>query len=162
MSTATVTQAPIRLTVAAAGIAAVASLVVTLAGLPVWALFVGWVAWLLRPASVAQGLRSMACAAAGLLLAIAAQASIGLLAPVVGPLAIALTVFAVGVIVVGLRTHDVFGNPSAWFLGLVSSFALHADNAVDGLVTLVPAMAVGAVAGFVGQRVNHLRIIGGS
>ncbi|MEU0879499.1 DUF1097 family protein [Lentzea sp. NPDC005914] len=119
-----------------------ASFAVTLGGLPVWALFVGWVTWLL--------------------LAIAAQASIGLLAPVVGPVAIPITVFAVGVIVVGLRAHSVFGNPSAWFLGLVSSFALHAENAAEGLFTLVPAMAVGAVAAVVSKRVNDLRVIGGS
>ncbi|MFS8099716.1 DUF1097 domain-containing protein [Lentzea alba] len=159
MSPTVKTAAPVRITIAAACVAAVASFAVALGGLPVWALFVGWVAWLLRPGS---GLRSLACVGAGLVLAIAAQSSIGLLSPLVGVVAIPLTVFAVGVIVVGLRSHSVLGNPSAWFLGLVSSFALHAENAVEGFVTLVPAMAVGAVAAVVSKRVNDLRIIGGS
>lgn len=63
--------------------------------------------------------------------------------------------FGVGVLVVGLRATPVLGNPPAWFLGLVSSFALHAPSPVDGLATLVPAMAIGAAAAFLCQRVHH-------
>jgi hypothetical protein len=66
------------------------------------------------------------------------------------------------VLVVGLRTNSVLGNPSARFLGLVTSFALHADNVVEGLVTLVSAMATGAVAAVFCQRVNDLRTHHGS
>jgi hypothetical protein len=138
----------------AGAVAATASFLALTTQLPVWAMFVGWVAWFLRPTSVRDSVSSIACLWAGLVLAVGAQAAIGALAPALGAAAFPLVVFFVAMFVVGLQGVPVFGNPLGWFLGLISSFALHAPDAFPGLFTLVGATAIGAVAGFAGQRIQ--------
>ncbi|XKK61420.1 DUF1097 domain-containing protein [Streptomyces sp. ARC32] len=136
----------VRFTLISAVTAAVAAFLVAAAGLPPWAMFVGWVTWFLRPTAVRQGAHSVACLWAGMALGMAAQFLIGLLAPTVGPAALPVTVVVVASIVVGLRSTPVLDTPLAWFLGLISTFALHADEPLSGLLALAAASAVGAAA----------------
>ncbi|MEG3629633.1 DUF1097 domain-containing protein [Streptomyces poriticola] len=136
----------IGFTLIAAAVASVAVFLVALAGLPPWAMFVGWVTWFTRPASVRQGAYSVVCLWCGLALAVAAQLSIASLAPVVGQAALPITVFAVATLVVGLRSAPVLDNPVAWFLGLIGSFALHASDRLEGTIVLVEATGIGAAA----------------
>lgn len=146
---------PVRFTLIAAVVASTAAFLVVLAELPIWAMFVGWVTWFLRPTSIRDGLSSIACLWAGLLLAIAAHLAIGALVPVVGPVAFPITVFGVAVLVVGLHRMPVLGNPLAWFLGLISSFALHAPEPVRGVLVLAAATAIGAGAALLCQRLQR-------
>nr|WP_221380267.1 DUF1097 domain-containing protein [Actinoplanes polyasparticus] len=145
----------IRFTVIAGVVAAAAAFLSQLAGLPAWAMFIGWVAWFTRPASTRQGVYSIISLWAGVLLATAGTFIVAWLSPVVGAVALPISVFLLALVAVGLRATTILGNTLTWFLGLIAFFALHPDNPLTGILTLVAAGAIGAVAGFTSQRLQH-------
>ncbi|GAA3967746.1 hypothetical protein GCM10023085_57730 [Actinomadura viridis] len=119
-----------------------------------WAMFAGWVAWFTRPQSLTQGVHAVVCLWLGLVLAVLGRLSVEALVPTAGHAALPLTVFVLAVVVVGLRTAPVVNNMLAWFLGLIAFFAAHPEEIPTGLLALVAATAIGAIAGFVCQRLQ--------
>lgn len=145
----------VRFTLVAAVVAAGAALLSEALGLHAWAMFVGWIAWFTRPTSATLGLHSMVSLWAGLLLAVAGHVIVAVLAPAIGPAALPVAVFVLACVAVGMRTTPVLDNMLAWFLGLVAFFALHPDNVLTGVLTLVAASAIGAGAGYACQRLHR-------
>lgn len=145
----------IRFTLIAGVIAAIAAFLSEAFGLHAWAMFVGWVAWFTRPASPTLGLQSMVSLWAGMLLATGGHFIVAFLTPAIGAAALPAAVFVLACVAVGMRTTPVLNNMLAWFLGLIAFFALHADDVLTGLLTLIAASIIGAAAGYACQRLQQ-------
>lgn len=103
---------------AAAGVvAAAAAHVSTFAAVPVWAMFMGWIAWFTRGHSARDGLINWICLALGIGIGFGATALLGLLAPVLGNFALPFVVFAVALLVVSTRILPALSNIPGYFLG---------------------------------------------
>jgi hypothetical protein len=145
------------LTAAAAVVAAAAAGASNSAGVPVWAMFVGWVAFYTRGVTARDGLFNYLCSVLGVAIGMAAAAGIGLLAPVLGTAALPTVVLVVAAAVVSMRQVPGINNILCYFLGLISFFALHQKPSLTGLATLAGAMALGSTAAWLAQTVQ-LRI----
>lgn len=142
-------------TVIAGIVAAVAAFGSVVLSLEPWAMFAGWVAWFTRPTSTTQGVYATICLWLGMVLAVLGTLSVETFSPVVGPAALPLTVFVLAIVAVGLRTTPVLNNMLAWFVGLVTFFAAEPESFFTGLLALVAATAIGALAGYVCQALQR-------
>ncbi|MEO3748185.1 DUF1097 domain-containing protein [Plantactinospora sp. B5E13] len=145
----------VRFTLVAAVIAAAAAFLTEAVGLHAWAMFVGWVAWFTRPTSALHGVHAVISLWAGMLLAVVGHLIVALLSPSIGVAALPVAVFVLACVAVGMRTTPVLNNMLAWFVGLVAFFALHPDDVLTGLLTLIAASGVGAGAGYTCQRLQR-------
>lgn len=133
-------------TLAAALTAATAATASASLGWPVWAMFVGWVAFFTRGHTAKDALSSYLCLAGGLAIGTIAAASVGVLLPLIGPVAFGAVVFIVAVIVVSLRAVPPINNIPAYFLGLITWFAAHAEPTPMAWLSLAAVTALGAFA----------------
>lgn len=121
--------------------------------LPVWAMFVGWIAFFTRGLTTRSAFENLGCVWLGLCMGVLAAISISQLAPQLGlGLALPTVVFAVALIVVSLRGLPVLNNLLAYFLGLVAWFAGHLEPSLGGLVLLASASAIGSLAGWIAHN----------
>lgn len=158
MSTAIKKQSPamyIAFSVTAAATAAAASASSLVFALPVWAMFVGWVAFFTRGLTARDGAINLACVCIGAAMGIVAAVAIGMLQPALGILALPTVVFVVATVVVSLRAVPVFNNVLAFFLGLIAYFAAHMEPTLNTLVHLGSASALGTVAGWVSMKLQQ-------
>ncbi|MBE1527830.1 hypothetical protein GGC65_002286 [Sphingopyxis sp. OAS728] len=140
---------------AAAGVvAAAAAHVSTLAAVPVWAMFMGWIAWFTRGHSARDGLINWICLALGIGIGFGATALLGLLAPALGVFALPFVVFAVAILVVSARILPALSNIPSYFLGVVSVFAAHAAPTLAAFAELGGASAVGSLAAWLASAVQ--------
>lgn len=114
------------------------------AAIPVWAMFVGWVAYFTRGHSGRDGVINYLCVAAGIALGLGATAALGLLGPVLGGFALPVVVFMVAVLVVSFRALPALNNIPSYFLGLISVFAAHAPPTLEAFAELGGASALGS------------------
>lgn len=134
-----------------ASLAASASLALSL---PVWAMFVGWIAFFSRGMTARSAFENLGCVWLGLCIGVLAALSISRLAPSLGfSLALPTVVFAVALVVVSLRGLPILNNLLAYFLGLVAWFAGHLEPSLEGLVLLASASAIGSLAGWISHNV---------
>lgn len=144
-------------TAAAAITAAAAAWASTGFGLPVWAMFVGWVAYYSRGHSARDGALNLICLLAGLAIGLLASVAIGALMPRLGTFSVAVVVFAVAMIVVSLRALPWANNIPAYFLGLIAWFAHHAQPTLEAYAELGSAGALGSFAAwFAGSAQKRL------
>lgn len=136
----------------AAALAAGASLTLTL---PVWAMFIGWVAFFTRGVNVRDGLINLGCVLLGITFGILAALAIGVLKSTFGVFTLSVVVFAVAMIVVSLRAVPVLNNLLCYFLGLISYFASHRDPSPESLLELGGAAALGSFAGWASHALQH-------
>jgi hypothetical protein len=134
------------LTLAAALTAATAATAAATVGLPVWAMFVGWVAFFTRGHSAKDALYSYLCLASGLGIGTIAAVGVGALLPLIGPAAFGVVVFAVAMLVVSLRAASPMNNIPAYFLGLITWFAAHAKPTPRAWLSLAAVAALGIFA----------------
>ena len=134
------------LTLAAALTAATAATASATLGWPVWAMFVGWVAFFTRGHSAKDALYSYLCLITGLGIGTIAAASVGALLPLIGPAAFGVVVFAVAMLVVSLRAVPPMNNVPAYFLGLITWFAAHAKPTPMAWLGLAAVAALGIFA----------------
>ncbi|MDF0733090.1 DUF1097 domain-containing protein [Pseudomonas entomophila] len=147
-------RAYLAITLVAAVTAALASASALALGVPVWAMFIGWIAFFSRGLTTRSTLENLGCVWLGLTLGAVAASVIGLLAPTLGPLlAVPLVVFTVAVLVVGLRGLPVLNNLLGYFLGLVAWFAAHLEPSLESLAHLAGAGTLGSAAGWVSHHV---------
>lgn len=121
---------------------------------PVWAMFVGWIAFFTRGLNLKQGAINLACVLIGVLLAIAAVQAMPLLGAHLGPYAISALVFGVTVIVLSLARAPVFNNLLGFFLGLVAYFASHQPPSMATFGMLALASTTGAIAAFLAHALQ--------
>lgn len=127
-------------------VAAAAAHLSTLAAIPVWAMFMGWVAYFTRGHSARDGLINYLCMALGLLVGFGAVIALGLLGPALGAFALPIVVFGVAVLVVSLRALPALSNIPSTFLGVISVFAAHAAPTLEAFAELGGASAIGSFA----------------
>lgn len=140
-------------TLIAAATAAAASAASLALGLPVWAMFIGWIAFFTRGLSTRSAFENISCVALGLIIGACAALSIPVLAAMVGPgAALPLVVFVVALLVVSLRGIPVMNNLLGYFLGLVAWFAAHMEPSFDSLAMLLIASSIGTLAGWVSHN----------
>ncbi|KAB7767081.1 DUF1097 domain-containing protein [Xanthomonas maliensis] len=141
------------------GESAVASSAATLSALalevPVWAMFVGWIAFFTRGLTLRQGAINLACVLIGLGLGIGAAHALTALGPHLGAYAISAVVFAITVIALSLAKVPVFDNLLGFFLGLVAYFASHLPPTLPSFAQLALAAAVGTIAALLAHGLQH-------
>lgn len=146
----------LAISAAIAATAAVATFLSVSSGLPLWAMFIGWVAFFTRPATVREILRSFSCIALGLLLGGVAAMALGRLGPVLGHASIVVVVFLVALIVVSLRSVPFVNNVLCYFIGLTAFFAAHSASEAPSIEKLAGASALGLLAGWGAHTLQHL------
>ncbi|GAB3389995.1 DUF1097 domain-containing protein [Azotobacter armeniacus] len=135
-----------------AALAAGASAALTL---PVWAMFVGFVAFFSRGPSSRDGAINLACVWLGHALGIGSALTLGVLAPSLGVFALPIAVFIVTMIVVSLRALPWLNNILGYFLGVITFFAAHLEPSLETLVQLGGATGLGAMAGWISYQLQH-------
>ncbi|SEF27002.1 DUF1097 domain-containing protein [Variovorax sp. NFACC27] len=142
-------------TLAAAVVAAAASALALVLELPVWAMFVGWVAFYTRGVTARDGVFNLVCVGLGVLIGKAAALAIGALGPVVGAMALPLVVLVVALVVVSLRGVPRLNNLLCYFLGLIAFFAIHQPPSLSLFGTLAGAAALGSVAAWTAHALQR-------
>jgi hypothetical protein len=142
-------------TAAAAVVAAAASAVAMALELPVWAMFVGWVAFYTRGATARDGVFNLICVSLGVLIGKGAAVAIGALAPIVGAAALPLVVLVVALVVVSMRSLPRINNLQCYFLGLIAFFAIHRPPSLSLFATLAGAAALGSAAAWAAHALQR-------
>lgn len=140
-------------TVIAAVAAATAAAISMTFALPVWAMFIGWIAFYTKGLSAKASIENLGCVGMGLVFGLCAALALSSLAPVIGlNLALPTVVFVTALMVVSLRGLLFMNNLLCYFLGLVSWFAAHLDPSPVSLLMLFSASAIGVSAGLVSHH----------
>lgn len=139
---------------AAAFVAASAAYLGLLAGLPVWAMFMGWIVFSSRGGSARDGASNFACFAIGLVIGVEAMAAVAALTPAAGSAALPLVVLVVTTIVGSLRGVPALNNLLAYFLGLTTVFAAQSEPTFAANAGLGAAGALGVLAGWLASLIQ--------
>lgn len=142
-------------TAAAAATAALAAGSSLLLSLPVWAMFVGWVAFFSRGLTLRDGLVNLGCVLMGIVFGMGAALSIGALSPTFGLFALPIVVFVVAMVVVSLRATRTMNNIVAYFLGLIAYFAAHLAPSLESFLELGGAASLGSFAGWLSHAIQR-------
>lgn len=130
----------------AATVAALAAFASVTLGLPLWAMFIGWVAYFTRGLSARDGAINLACVVFGIAFGMAGALFLKELGPALGAAALPLLVFVIAAVVVSLRAAPLFNNLLSYFLGLISYFAAHMAPNLETLGELGAVATIGSVA----------------
>lgn len=144
----------VGITLVAAVVAASAATASAGLGWPVWAMFIGWVAFFTGGHSVKGAIISYVCLAIGISFGNFAAIGVGTLMPLIGYLAYGAVVFLVAIVVVSLRVVPVFNNVPAYFLGLIAFFAAHLPPGIVAFGELAGVSALGATAALVAHSLQ--------
>jgi len=146
------------LTTLIAAVTASAAAALSLAvGLPVWAMFVGWIAFYTRGLTTRSTFENLGCVGLGLAIGLLASLALPRVAAMTGPgIALPIVVFVVAFQVVSLRGLPAMNNLLAYFLGLVAWFAAHLEPSIASLAHLFSATAIGSAAGWIAHRLPAL------
>lgn len=142
-------------TAVAAATAALAAGSSLLLSLPVWAMFVGWVAFFSRGLTLRDGLVNLGCVLMGIVFGMGAALSIGALSPTFGLFALPIVVFVVAMVVVSLRATRTMNNIVAYFLGLIAYFAAHLAPSLESFFELGGAASLGSFAGWLSHTIQR-------
>jgi hypothetical protein len=142
-------------TATAATVAAVAAGVSSALALPVWAMFVGWVAFFTRGLNARDGVLNAICVALGVFVGMCAAIGLGVLGPLIGAMALPVVVFTVAMVVVSLRTVPLVNNILCYFLGLIGYFASHMTPSLATFVELGSAGALGSFAAWTAHSLQR-------
>lgn len=142
------------LTLIAALVASTAATMSAGQGWPVWAMFIGWVAFFTGEHSLKGAICSYACVAIGIAFGNFAGMGVGALMPLIDYLAFGVVVFVVAVVVVSLRAVPLLNNVVAYFLGLISFFAAHLPPGLLAFGELATVAGLGSGAAFIAQTLQ--------
>lgn len=145
----------IALTLIAAAIAASAATAAAGIGWPVWAMFIGWVAFFTGDHTAKGALRSYLCVAIGIAFGTIAALSVGTLIPMISHFAFGVVVFFVAIVVVSLRAAPLLNNIPAYFLGLIAFFAAHVPPSLLAFGELAAVSGLGAFAALIAHRLQN-------
>lgn len=133
---------------------------VLLLDLPIWAVFIGWIAFFTRGITATNGAINLVCVLAGLGIGIAAATANIYLEPHLGRFTVTLTVLAVTFVVLTFQALPTFNNLLGFFLGLVCYFASGLPPTFESYLALAVATALGILAGLLASLVK-VRFTGG-
>lgn len=135
-------------TAVSAGITGCAALIAVGAGLEVWIMLLGLLAYSSRGASTRDGAANYLCLLLGLVLGMVAETATEALEPRLGGLATPVVVAMTTCVILPLRHAPVINNPTCFFLGLTAVIASGAIPGVSAYVLLAATSAIGAIAGW--------------
>ncbi|GAA0404757.1 hypothetical protein GCM10009133_11730 [Cocleimonas flava] len=141
-------------TAIAALTAAIAAGSCLLLNLPVWAMFIGWVAFFTKIGNLNTALINLGCIILGIVFGMLAGLGIYAITPTLGSFALPVMVFTVGMVVISLRSLPIFNNLMCYFLGLISFFASHLTPSIDTFTLLVSAASIGIFSGFISLKLQ--------
>jgi hypothetical protein len=141
----------VAFTALAAVTAALAAHTSVALAIPIWAMFIGWVAYFTRGHSFKDGMINLACVVLGIGFGVIAALAIAVLMPRVGSFSFAIVVFCTASIVVSLRAAPMLNNVLAYFLGLIGFFAAHVEPTLMAFAELSAASALGAFSAWLSQ-----------
>ncbi|VVN71667.1 DUF1097 domain-containing protein [Pseudomonas fluorescens] len=121
---------------------------------PVWAMFIGWIAFFTRGITTRDWAINMICVFIGLVIGIVAGLAGAALEPALGTWSITPVVLMVTMVVLCLQVLPVINNVLAFFLGLVCFFASQLPPTLDTFVELGTASALGVTAGLMASLVK--------
>lgn len=132
-------------------ISAVAAITATVSALvlnvPVWATFIGWIAFFTRGMTARAAVVNLACVLIGLGMGIASGAASQLLTPYIGPMTITVVVLIATFILLSVALLPEINNVLGYFLGLVCYFASNLPPTFSSWVELSSAVALGVLGG---------------
>lgn len=144
----------ISLSAVAASLAACSAMLVSGLNAPVWAMFIGLVAYFTGKHSFTGALSTYACLLLGLVLANFAAMAIASLVPNIGFLAFGPVVFVVAMLVVSMRGAPWLNNVPVYFLGLISFFAAHVAPGIASTLPLSAVILAGVVTAYLTHKVQ--------
>ncbi|MEP1384309.1 MAG: DUF1097 domain-containing protein [Paraglaciecola sp.] len=142
-------------TAIAATVAAIAAATSTALQLPVWAMFIGWVAFFTHGLNVRHTITNLICVWLGIAIGMAAGAALSTIGPTFGAGALPFVVFVVAMVVVSLRNLPKINNLLCYFLGLVSFFASHYTPSIENFSVLAGAATIGSIAGLTSLLIQN-------
>lgn len=128
-------------------IAAIAAATSAALQLPIWAMFIGWIAFFTQGLNVRHTITNLICVWLGITIGMVAGMALNIIEPILGAGALPFVVFIVTMLVVSLRSVPKIGNLLCYFLGLVSFFASHYAPSMDNFFMLAGAASIGAFDG---------------
>ncbi len=134
-----------------ASIAATISLLIL--DVPIWATFLGWIAFFTRGITPRDGMINLACVLSGLAIGIAAALVAGVVTPYLGELTLPLIVLAATFVILSMRLLPTINNLLACFLGLVCFFASTLPPQFASFIELSAALSLGVLAGLLASLV---------
>ena len=140
---------------AAALTAAIAAGTSAVLDVPVWAMFIGWVAFFTKGLNARAGLENLACVWLGIGIGMVAALSLKLLGPTLGAMTLPVVVFVVAMVVVSLRSAPGINNLLGYFLGLIAFFAAHLVPSTHSFLILAGATAIGSTAAFISLKLQQ-------
>jgi hypothetical protein len=141
-------------TLTAASLACIGSMIALFFSLPVWTMFIGWIAFFSKGLNIRSAIENLGCLWIGFILGSIASIVIHLLTPLFGILvALPATVFAIALVVVSLRGLPILNNLVCYFLGLVTWFAAHLEPQISNLMLLASSATIGTTAGYIAHRI---------
>lgn len=143
------------LTLIAAVVASLAATASAGLGWPVWAMFIGWVAFFTGQHSIRGALFSYVCVAIGIAFGNIAALAVGSLLPILDFLAFGAVVFVVAIVVVTLRAAPPINNIPAYFLGLIAFFAAHLPPSIPAFLELAAVSALGSAAALIAHTLQR-------
>jgi len=142
-------------TLITATIAATAAAATLMISLPVWAMFIGWIAFFTRGLSGRSAVENLGCVGIGMCIGVVASLVIQQLGTLVGQsVALPIVVFLVALLVVALRGLPMMNNLLGYFLGLVAWFAAHLAPSAENLLQLFSASTIGSIAGWIAYQLS--------
>ena len=139
----------------AAGVAALASSACVALDLPIWAMFIGWVAYYTRGANARDGVWNFVCVLGGIAIGIGTALALGVLGPMLGTWAPPLAVLILAMAVVSLRGLPQVNNLLCYFLGLIALFASNREPSPATLLALGTAVAIGSLGAWLSHSLQH-------
>lgn len=139
----------------AALIAAIAATISAYFSMPPWVMFIGWVAYFTNPGTIKGTISSALCTCLGVLLGIIAASCVKLLIVKAGVMAFAIVVFFVAIFVVSMRGLRWVGNIVAWFLGLITYFAIHTQPTPYSVTLVVLTIILGSISGYIAHQLQQ-------
>tara|TARA_R110000764_G_scaffold90881_1_gene173352 strand:+ start:3026 stop:3541 length:516 start_codon:yes stop_codon:yes gene_type:complete len=140
------------------GVSVVAALTASASALlinvPVWATFIGWIAFFSRGMTARDGVINLICVLIGLAMGIGSGLVSTELAPYTGALTITFVVLGATFVLMSVALLPVINNVLSYFLGLVCYFASNLPPALDAWITLGIAVSVGVLGGLLAMQAH--------
>lgn len=135
-----------RLSFTAALVAAIAAYFCALFDLPIWVMWVGWVATHTRGHTLTDSAISLFCLVVGVAIGMVTGLTHQFLLSGLSGFALPLAVFLAASVVISLRSLPHINNIPAYFLGMVCFFALHQEPSLSVFTILAGTATIGALA----------------
>jgi len=114
---------------------------------PVWATFIGWIAFFSRGLTGRHAIINLICVLVGIAMGIGSGLISIKLAPYTGSLTITVVVLVATFVLMSAALLPVVNNVLGYFLGLVCYFASNLPPTLDSWATLAVAVSVGVLGG---------------